>query len=163
SFRLVLHLAQRGRGLARRTGFGFVVRRADSGRRRVALLRSDREHGRFFRRFGHGFHGFSRNGGFADRREALRDGLALARGLGTAAPSRREYAFQRAAEPRAVEVADDVAVETEADGAALFAHDDDDRVGFFRDAERRAVPRAEARVEHARLGHGEEHAGLGDA
>ena len=58
---------------------------------------------------------------------------------------------------------DDVAVEAEADGPALLADDDDDRVGLLGDAERGAVARAERLVEDLRVGHREEDAGLGDA
>ena len=70
---------------------------------------------------------------------------------------------QRLAERRAVEVRDDVAVEAEADGAALLADDDDDRVGLLGDAERGAVARAERLVEDLGVGHREEDAGLRDA
>ena len=41
--------------------------------------------------------------------------------------------------------------------------DDDDRVGLLRDAERRAVARAERLVEDLRVRHREEDARLGDA
>ena len=58
-----------------------------------------------------------------------------------------EEAEERLAQRRAVEVRDDVAVEAEADRAALLADDDDDRVGLLGDAERGAVARAERLVE----------------
>ena len=66
-----------------------------------------------------------------------RDWLVFLSLLQTAPGS--EEPEQRLPERGAVQVRDDVAVEAEADRAALFRDHDDDGVRFFRDAERRAV------------------------
>src|SRR5690606_7119527 len=97
-------------------------------------------------------------GGELDGRLGALAGLA-----GLLARLRAEDALRHLAELRGLQVRGDVAVEAEAARAPLFADDHHDRVRLLGDAEGGPVPRAEALIDDAPLGHGEEHARLGDA
>jgi hypothetical protein len=70
-----------------------------------------------------------------------------------------ELSQEHRAQRLPVQVQDDVAAEAATDRSTFFANDDDDSIGFFGDAECRAMARAEACIEHFGFGHWEEDAG----